>query len=116
VMSMACHRAALAIHDEAGMPALREKSLAMTDFLLAQLDELPEGRITVISPRQADRRGSQVSLRIHGDAPGLHRALVAAGVVCDFRNPDVIRMAPTPLYNRFHELWRVAEILRERLS
>jgi len=116
VMSMACHRAALAIHDEAGMPALREKSLAMTDFLLAQLDELPEGRITVISPRQANRRGSQVSLRIHGDAPGLHRALVAAGVVCDFRNPDVIRMAPAPLYNRFHELWRVAEILRERLS
>ena len=116
VMSMACHRAALAIHDEAAMPALREKSLAMTDFLLAQLDELPEGRITVISPRQADRRGSQVSLRIHGDAPGLHRALVAAGVVCDFRNPDVIRIAPAPLYNSFHEIWRVTEILRDHLS
>ncbi|MDP6661386.1 MAG: kynureninase [Candidatus Thalassarchaeaceae archaeon] len=116
VMSMACHRAALAIHDEAGMPALREKSLAMTDFLLAQLDGLPEGCITVISPRQADRRGSQVSLRIHGDASVLHRALVAAGVACDFRNPDVIRMAPAPLYNRFHELWRVTEILRAHLS
>jgi kynureninase len=116
VLSMACHRAALAIHDEAGMPALRQKSLAMTDFFLAQLDEVPAGRVTVISPRQADRRGSQVSLRIHGDGPGLHQALVSAGVVCDFRNPDVIRMAPAPLYNRFHELWRVAEILREHLS
>ena len=116
VMAMACHRAALAIHDEAGMPALRQKSLAMTDFFLAQLDELPEGRITVISPRQADRRGSQVSLRIHGDGTGLYQALVSAGVVCDFRNSDVIRMAPAPLYNRFHELWRVAEILREHLS
>jgi kynureninase len=98
------------------MPALRQKSLAMTDFFLAQLDELPEGRITVISPRQADRRGSQVSLRIHGDGTGLYQALVSAGVVCDFRNSDVIRMAPAPLYNRFHELWRVAEILREHLS
>ena len=116
VMSMACHRAALAIHDEAGMPALRQKSLAMTDFFLSQLDELPEGRITVISPRQAERRGSQISLRIHGDAPGLHQALAAAGVVCDFRIPDLIRMAPAPLYNRFHELWRVTEILKEHLS
>ena len=116
VMAMACHRTALAIHDEAGMAAIRQKSLAMTDFLLSLLDGLPEGRITVISPRQADRRGSQISLRVHGDGPGLHQALEAAGVACDFRNPDVIRIAPAPLYNSFHELWWVAEILREHLS
>ena len=116
VMSMACHRAALAIHDEAGMPAIRQKSLAITDFLLSLLDGLPEDCITVISPRQADRRGSQVSLRVHGDGPGLHQALEAAGVACDFRNPDVIRIAPAPLYNSFHEIWRVTEILRDHLS
>ncbi len=116
VMSMACHRAALAIHDEAGMDALRQKSLSLTDFFLSQLDRLPTGRVEIISPTEAHRRGSQISLRIHGDGPGLHQALAGAGVYCDFRHPDVIRMAPAPLYNRYHELWRVAEILRERLS
>lgn len=115
VMTMACHRAALAIHDQAGMAELRKKSLAMTGFFLEQLDQLPEGRVSIISPREAHRRGSQISLRIHGDGPGLHRALSSAGVFCDFRHPDVIRMAAAPLYNRFHELWRVAEILREQL-
>ena len=109
-------RAALAIHDEAGMAALRKKSLAMTEFFLAQLDQLPAGRVSIISPREAHRRGSQISLRIHGDGPGLHQALSSAAVFSDFRHPDVIRMAAAPLYNRFHELWRVAEILREHLS
>ena len=116
VMTMACHRAALEIHDEAGMEALRQKSLAMTDFFLAQLAQLPPGKVSVISPREPHRRGAQISLRIHDDGPAFHRALATAGVYCDFRHPDVIRMAPAPLYNRFHEVWRVAEILREQCA
>jgi kynureninase len=116
VMTMACHRVALSIHDEAGMEAIRQKSLALTDFFLAHLDQLPAGKVSVISPKQAHRRGAQISLRIHGDGPALHRALSAAGVYCDFRHPDVIRLAPTPLYNRFHEVWQVADLLREQLQ
>lgn len=105
--------ASLTLFDEVGMPALRERSLALTDYLLTLLDEAADGRFSVITPRDHAARGSQLSLRVPDKAKALHQALMDAGVVCDYRVPDVIRLAPAPLYNGFEDLWRFAQIFRQ---
>jgi kynureninase len=111
ILGLAPLRAALALYDEAGMPALRAKSVALTGYLLELLDGLPAGRFEVITPREPAARGCQVSLLVHDRAEELFRALEAAGVVGDFRPPNVIRVAPKPLYNTFHEVWRFVQVL-----
>jgi kynureninase len=111
ILSLAPVRASLGLFDQAGMAALRAKSERLTGYLLDLLDTLPPGRCEVITPRQPGARGCQVSLRI-GDRPRqVQRALESAGVVCDFREPDVIRAAPVPLYNTFHEVWAFVRTL-----
>ena len=102
--------ASLAIFDEVGMPALRERSIRLTAYLERLLDELG---IEILTPRDADARGAQLSCRFT-DAPAVLAAIEARGVVADFRSPDIIRLAPIPLYNSFHDLWRLGEVLRLR--
>jgi len=111
ILSLAPLLASLAIFEETGLDHLRARSARMTAYLLALVDGVPGGRFEVITPRRPDERGCQVSLRVRRDAPGLLSALQAGGVICDFREPDVIRVAPVPLYNTFHEIWRLARIL-----
>ncbi len=101
--------ASLTIFDEVGMPALRARSVALTGYLAGLLDELP---VEVITPRDAAARGCQLSLRFAA-AESVLAALAARGVVADFRAPDIIRVAPVPLYNTYHEAWRLASLLRE---
>ena len=113
ILSLAPLQASLALFDEAGMPALRQKSLALTGFLERLIDECVPGRVEVISPRDPAARGCQLSLRVKGGGKELFERIQAAGVLCDYRNPDVIRVAPVPLYNTFHEVWRFARILRQ---
>ena len=113
IFSMAPVRASLAIFDEAGMEALRAKSIRLTGYLQFLIDALPSGRFEVITPRSENDRGCQLSILAHGDPKGLFRKLETAGVKCDFREPNVIRVAPTPLYNTFHEVWRFAKVLAE---
>src|SRR5256712_5256151 len=119
IFSMAPLRASLAIFDEAGgMEPLRAKSARLTSYLEFLLKQNASKRFTVITPRKRDERGCQLSIQAHEHPKQLHEELIAAGVKCDFREPNVIRVAPTPLYNTFHEVWRVAQILaahRERL-
>ena len=118
IFSMAPLRASLAIFDEAGgMKALRTKSIKLTGYLQFLLSE-PDGqqaarhsKLTVITPRESDARGCQLSIQVHEHPKELFKKLEAAGVKCDFREPNVIRAAPTPLYNTFHEVWRFARIL-----
>ena len=117
IFSMAPLRASLAIFDEAGgMKSLREKSIKLTGYLQFLLSE-PNGdqssELTVITPRESDARGCQLSIQVHEHPKELFKKLEAAGVKCDFREPNVIRAAPTPLYNTFHEVWRFARILSE---
>ena len=102
--------ASLAIFDEVGMPALRERSIRLTAYLERLLDELG---IEILTPRDPDARGAQLSCRF-ADAPAVLAAIEAHGVVADFRAPDIIRLAPIPLYNSFHDLWRLGEVLRLR--
>ncbi|MBL8799683.1 MAG: kynureninase [Planctomycetia bacterium] len=111
ILALAPLRASLALFDEVGMPALREKSERLTGYLQYLLDRLPTGRVEVITPRDAPSRGCQLSLLIHEEPRALATALERAGVICDFREPNVIRVAPVPLYNTFEEVWRFADLL-----
>jgi kynureninase len=116
ILSMAPLRASLAIFAEAGMDALRQKSIKLTNYLQFLLESEPDGQskkqYTIITPRQADQRGCQLSILVREHPKELFTKLEAAGVKCDFREPNVIRAAPTPLYNTFHEVWHFADILR----
>ena len=111
---MAPIRTSFAIFDEAGgMAALRAKSLRLTGYLEFLLDRAPSQLFTVITPRQPNEHGAQLSILVHEHPKELFKKLEAAGVKSDFREPDVIRVAPAPLYNTFHEVWRFARILSE---
>jgi kynureninase len=112
ILSMAPLRASLSIFDEAGgMEPLRAKSLRLTSYLEFLLDQIGSKEISVITPKSPNERGCQLSILAHEHPKELFKALEAAGVKCDFREPNVIRAAPTPLYNTFHEVWRFADIL-----
>jgi kynureninase len=112
IFSMAPLGASLSIFDGAGgMARLREKSVKLTGYLQFLLEQIGSKKFTVITPRDADARGCQLSILAHEHPKELFKELGAAGVKCDFREPNVIRAAPTPLYNTFREVWRFAEIL-----
>jgi kynureninase len=114
IFSMAPLRASLSIFDEAGgMEPLRAKSIKLTNYLQFLLEHAGSNRLTVITPRETESRGCQLSILVREHPKELFGKLEAAGVKCDFREPDVIRVAPTPLYNTFHEVWRFAKILAE---
>ncbi len=108
-------RASLALFEEAGLPALRARSQRLTGYLEYLLDRLPAGRVEVITPRDPERRGCQLSLRVREGARELLKGLAAGGVVADFREPDVIRLAPAPLYNTFREVWALTDVLARLL-
>ncbi len=93
------------------MEPLRAKSIKLTGYLQFLLEQNSSKRFTVITPRQTNARGCQLSIFAHEHAKELFRNLEVAGVKCDFREPNVIRVAPTPLYNTFHEVWLFAQIL-----
>ncbi len=113
VLSMAPIDGALLSVEEAGIEGIRAKSIAMTEFIIGAADaELAPLGFHVGTPREAKRRGGHVSLR-HPEAQAISMALRTRGVVPDFRKPDVIRFAPSPLYNTFAELWEAIQILKE---
>jgi len=116
ILAMAPLRASLALFDEAGMPALRAKSERLTGYLQFLIDQIPGNRFEVITPRQPERRGCQLSILARDRARELLQALEAEGVVCDFREPNVIRVAPVPLYNSFHEIWAFARVLARQIE
>lgn len=111
ILALAPLRAALALFDEATMPALRTKSERLTGYLIDLLDQLPSGKVELITPRPAADRGCMVSLRVADRPREALARLQRAGVVCDFREPDVIRAAPVPLYNTFADVWTFARLL-----
>jgi len=95
------------------MEALRAKSTRLTDYLQFLLEYSGSNRFTIITPREAGARGCQLSILAHEHSKELFNKLDDAGVKCDFREPNVIRVAPTPLYNTFHDVWRFSRILME---
>jgi kynureninase len=111
ILSMAPLRASLELFDTAGMSALRAKSERLTAYLLYLLDQLPSDRFEVVTPRDPAQRGSQISLVVHDRPRDLVKALEVAGIVCDFREPNIIRAAAVPLYNTFRDVWTFADVL-----
>lgn len=110
LFSLAVLLPSLEIFSEVGMKGLRAKSEALTGLLDAALRAVGE-RVEVITPRDPARRGCQLSVRVKHNARAAFAALGAAGVICDWREPDVIRLAPVPLYNRFADVARCVEVL-----
>lgn len=118
VLGMAALLASLEIFMEAGMARLREKSLALTGLLERRLDESLSGEVEILTPREPARRGCQLSLRLRdGAAAGreVYARLGEAGIVCDWREPDVVRVAPVPLYNRYQDVEQFVAALGKAL-
>jgi len=112
VFNMVAHHASLDIFDKAGMTALREKSEKLTaymEFLLGQITNLP---FVIITPSHPQRRGCQLSLLFKDRGREVFDTLTAQGVIADWREPNVIRIAPVPLYNSFEDAFRFYEVLR----
>ena len=111
IFSVATLRASLEIFESATMPALRRKSMQLTGYLEKALLALPNRTFEIITPSNPEERGAQLSLRFRSNGRKTFEALKDADVVCDYREPDVIRLAPAPLYNTFTEAQRFVEIL-----
>lgn len=114
ILQLAALRASLELFDRATMPAIRAKGDLLTGYLLFLLDRLGGGAVKVTTPRDPRERGCQLSLRVAG-GQALVRRLAAAGVVCDFREPDILRVAPAPLYNRYEDAHAFASLLAEHI-
>lgn len=111
ILQMASLRASLEIFAEAGMSALRERSVRLTAYLEQMLAAVDDDRISVITPTDPKQRGCQLSIRVKNADKSLFTAISERGVVADWREPDVIRVAPVPLYNSFGDIEKFVQIL-----
>ncbi len=120
ILGMAAMKASLDVFAEAGMPALREKSKSLTAYLEFTVDEVarefPDAQISLITPRDPEQRGCQISMDVAGRERELFDDMIAAGVIVDFREPCVIRMAPVPLYNSFTDVFTFGKVMRALLT
>ena len=119
ILALAVHRASLAIFEEAGIENLRAKSERLTgylEFILQEINKKHDNPIIIMTPSDLAARGCQLSLLVEKDGKKLFDTLVEHGIIGDWREPNCIRLAPTPLYNTFEEVWRVGQTLREFFS
>lgn len=115
VLSMAAHRAALALFDEAGVENLRTKSLALTGYLVFCLNQFRGTVFSIITPENPAERGCQLSLLFKERGKEVFDYLQENGVIADWRNPNVIRVAPVPLYNSFADVYQLANLIKEAI-
>lgn len=116
VLSMAAHKASLDIFEEAGWEKLEAKRLQQNVFLDQVLKEASvrfHGQLEIITPTETAQRGCQVSMLVHKNGRSVFDNLTKAGVIADWREPDVIRIAPVPLYNSFEDIWKFGHLLQE---
>lgn len=114
VLAMAAHRAAIELFDRAGMEALRRKSVQLTAVLEhCLLENMPEA-YQIITPSDPEQRGCQLSILTDGSGKATFEKLSASGVIADWREPNVIRVAPVPMYNTFEEVWRFAGMMKNQ--
>lgn len=111
VFNMVAHNAALDIHDKAGMKALREKSEQLTGYMEFLLKQITHLSFEIITPSEPTRRGCQLSMLFKERGREVFDALTKHGVIADWREPNVIRIAPVPLYNSFEDAYRFYEVL-----
>ena len=115
ILSMAAIRASLDVFAEAGFENVRSKSEKLTGYLEYLRDGLNNENINIITPRNKEDRGCQLSIQVKNADKALHTKLTQAGVISDWREPDVIRVAPAPLYNNFEDVWEFVQRLKKIL-
>lgn len=116
VLCVASLRASTDIFKEATMSRLREKSVKLTAYLETLIDREIPGRVRIITPRDPAQRGAALSLVFKDDVETVHKAISARGVICDLRKPDVMRIAPVPLYNSFRDVHEFVMLLKQELE
>ena len=118
ILGMAAHLASLTIFDEVGMAALCAKRDALTgylEFIIHDIARRKSCQLEIITPTEKTRRGAQLSILLHGYGKELFNKLTQEGVIADWREPNVIRMAPAPLYNSFTDIYEFGQILEKAL-
>jgi kynureninase len=118
VLAMAPLAAALALFDDAGTDRLRTKSVALTGYLERLLTAECGERIRLLTPSAPAARGAQLSLQIEPKneyVPSLAERLRAAGIIADWREPNVLRLAPVPLYNSYEDVYAAVQALKKAL-
>jgi len=116
ILSMAALLASLEIFHEAGISQLREKSEKLTSYLEALIKSELSNQIEIITPTSPQSRGCQLSLRLLQPVEDITKLLHDRGVISDWREPDVIRVAPVPLYNSFKDCYTFVQILKDILN
>ena len=118
MMLLAAHKASLEVFSAAGFDRLLQKSKTLSSYLFFVLDHInqPIKKFSIITPRNPGERGCQVSLSIHKNAKEVFDTLLPFGIFADWREPNVIRVAPVPLYNSFEEIFIFADILQQILN
>jgi kynureninase len=118
ILLLAAHKASLDIFEAAGFDNLLAKSKALSNYLFFVLDHIDpkKEKFSIITPRDADERGCQVSISINKNARAIFETLLPLGIFADWREPNVVRIAPVPLYNSFEEIFIFADILRQLIE
>ena len=116
ILSLAAIRASLDIFNDVDITQLNNKSRKLTGYFEFLLKQLGENTIKIITPRNPKERGCQLSIQVKNADKSLHHNLTESGVICDWREPDVIRCAPVPLYNSYQDVYEMVERLNVILN
>jgi kynureninase len=116
ILSMAAIKASLEIFQEAGISNLRKKAILLTRYCEFVIESIDNDRIEIITPKDPNKRGSQLSIQVKNADKSLFDKISDAGVISDWREPDVIRIAPTALYNSFEDVFHFSQTLKTQLS
>jgi kynureninase len=109
ILALAPLRAAMDIFHEAGMARLRAKSISLTGYLEFLLDRHASPKFSILTPRETERRGAQISIRVPNRGRSLCQELASTGVIGDWREPDTFRVAPVPLYNSYRDVYKFVQ-------
>jgi len=116
ILSMAAIKASLDMFAEVGMEALREKSEKLTGYFEFLINQIDSDSIKIITPSNPKERGCQLSIQVRNADKRLHQKLTENNVITDWREPDVIRCAPVPMYNSFEDVYKMVSVLKELLN
>ena len=116
ILSMAAIKASLELFNEVSIEKLSKKSKRLTGYFEFLINQLNNKNIKIITPKNPEERGCQLSIQVKNANKSLHNKLTEAGVICDWREPDVIRCAPTPFYNSFSDVYFMVEKLKNILN
>ncbi len=116
ILALAALRASMDIFSEAGLERLRAKSVSLTGYLQFLLDQQLSSKFSIVTPRDEERRGAQLSIRLAGAGRELCDRLAASGAIGDWREPDIFRVAPVPLYNTYQDVYRFVQHFSAAIS